>query len=556
MQEISTILQNGTIVQNRYVVESLLGKGGFGAVYLVRDLRVRGNLFALKEAVALGRSDRERFIFEGEVLKRLDHSALPRVYRTFENDIQTRAYILMDYIEGPNLEILRQSQPDKRFSLAQVLAMLAPIADAVAYLHSQQPPIIHRDIKPANIIVSPVLNESVLVDFGIAKEQEPDSTTTVIRHASPGYAAPEQYSRGTSTRTDVYGLAATVYTLLTGTVPADALFRMTEMGSLGTDPLVPVNSLNPAIPQGVADVLQRALSINSNERYPSVEDFWQALKANQGASSLSDVADPIPLFPQEGILPPITGRQNGSMTPAPRVEVQKLPREGRKRGLLPLFLALIALLVIASAAALFWTFVVGNRPSAPVAPSPVAHHTPITTPTATPTPKPTPSPTPTPKPTPTAKPTPTPTPVPSGYPVLASSYGGTIHNVPANINGNMTLTSIQQNGSAISGYMALSSGLQGNGSFNGTVGKNGSITFLVNAYSNHLPLYFYGTVYRNGSMSGSYCSWQNNQCDYAGGGYGTWTVSPTSASISSFSSLALNNSGVVEARSSVYTSNV
>ena len=64
------------------------------------------------------------------------------------------------------------------------------------------------------------------VDFGIAKEYEPDSTTTAIRHCSPGYGAPEQYSMGTDTRTDIYGLGATIYALLTGVVPADAFYRM------------------------------------------------------------------------------------------------------------------------------------------------------------------------------------------------------------------------------------------------------------------------------------------------------------------------------------------
>jgi len=109
---------------------------------------------------------------------------------------------------------------------------LAPIMNAVSYLHNQQPPIIHRDIKPANIVVPPSGNEEVLVDFGIAKEFNPDSTTTAVRHVSPGYAAPEQYGLGTNTRTDIYGLGATIYTLLTGVVPADSFYRITQLGSI------------------------------------------------------------------------------------------------------------------------------------------------------------------------------------------------------------------------------------------------------------------------------------------------------------------------------------
>src|SRR5205823_3120379 len=167
-----------------------------------------------------------------------------------------RAYMLMDYIEGPNLETLRQQQAEKRFPLPRVMSILAPVIDALAYLHHQNPPIIHRDVKPANIIVPTDVDHTVLVDFGIAKEYDPDSTTTAVRRCSPGYGAPEQYSRGTNTRTDIYGLGATFYCLLTGFVPEDAFYRMTQLGSKGTDPLEPLQELVPEIPQAVSDTIQ------------------------------------------------------------------------------------------------------------------------------------------------------------------------------------------------------------------------------------------------------------------------------------------------------------
>ncbi|MBV9615414.1 MAG: protein kinase, partial [Ktedonobacteraceae bacterium] len=170
MQEVQAILPNGTIVQGRYIIEDLLGRGGFGAVYRVRDQRTRGNLFALKEIIDSSKQERERFAFECEVLKRLDHHSLPRVYRVFEDEKSARAYMLMDYIEGPNLEMLRLQQPEKRFPVEKALDIMAPIFDVISYLHKQNPPIIHRDIKPANIIVPPTDDEAVLVDLGIAKE--------------------------------------------------------------------------------------------------------------------------------------------------------------------------------------------------------------------------------------------------------------------------------------------------------------------------------------------------------------------------------------------------
>src|SRR5207302_1238515 len=117
-----------------YIVESLRGKGGFGAVYLVRDRNVKEQLFALKEEIDPNRRERERFIFEAEVLKRLNHRALPHVYKVFEYEKLKRVYMLMDYIEGQNLEILLGEQPERRFSLPLVLAIMKPIVDALTYL--------------------------------------------------------------------------------------------------------------------------------------------------------------------------------------------------------------------------------------------------------------------------------------------------------------------------------------------------------------------------------------------------------------------------------------
>src|SRR5438876_1388525 len=259
----------------RYVIESLLGKGGFGAVYLVRDRHIKERLFALKEIIDPNERDRERFIFEAEVLKRLNHSALPHVYKVFEYEKLKRVYMLMDYIEGRNLDTLLGEQPERCFSLPLVLAIMQPIVDGLIYLHGQNPPIVHRDIKPSNIIVSTKGGEAVLVDFGLAKEYIEDNTTTIIRHGSPGYAAPEQYGGGTNPRTDIYALGATLYTLLTGSIPIDAITRVT--GSKGIDPLVPVHLIAPSVPWADAMAIEKAMRISSDDRFNTVEEFWQEL---------------------------------------------------------------------------------------------------------------------------------------------------------------------------------------------------------------------------------------------------------------------------------------
>src|SRR6266436_5382653 len=295
MQQEQIILPAGVSVRDpageRYVIETLLGEGGSGAVYLVRDQSAYPKRFALKEVINPDKHDRERFLFEGQVLWRLEHPALPRVYQVFENDKLRRVYMLMDYIEGPNLEVLQKEQPEQRFPLALSLALLAPIIEALTYLHHQDPPIIHRDVKPANIIVPMKGEGAVLVDFGIAKEFVEDKTTNVIRHGSPGYAAPEQYGGGTNPQTDLYGLGATMYTMLTGVIPPDAITRATRSKSL--DPLRPVNLLVPGIAPEVARAIEEAMSISIDDRFQTIEQFWQELQGTPARERI-DVAPTMP----------------------------------------------------------------------------------------------------------------------------------------------------------------------------------------------------------------------------------------------------------------------
>lgn len=531
MQDIQTTLSIGTIVRDRYKIEGLLGKGGFGAVYLVRDQRVRGNLFALKELVDTNKQERARFAFECEVLKRLDYPSLPRVYRVFEDDANYRAYMLMDYIEGPNLETLRQKQPDKRFSLLDVMSIMAPIFNAVSYLHNQQPPIIHRDIKPANIIVPEGNDQAMLVDFGIAKEYDPESTTTAVRRCSPGYGAPEQYSRGTNTRTDMYGLGATMYALLTGVVPADAFYRMTTMGGHRVDPLEPVANFVPSIPAHVSQAIQKAMSINSQERYATADEFWQALHA----APLIPAAPITPVVPTQKRYTPIPNLEGITTIPFVNHPVQNQPvpagpvetspeTRTRKRTLLPILLLLLALLIGGSAiAALILPGLTSHSTTHTPTPTTIVHHQatvkPASVPTSAPTTAPTSVPT-TPPATATTPPGPT-------YPSVAGTYYGQAHNTGANVTANISVQ-LQQSQANLSGYVTINPPLEGSGSIiNGFVQNNNYIQFTVQGYAGNAPLLFTGTVARDGSMQGKYCSIDNTgHCNASSGGHGTWSISP------------------------------
>ena len=341
-----TTLPIGSLVRGRYIIEGLLGKGGFSAVYLVRDQRTKGNLFALKEVIDPSKKERHRFTFECEVLKRLDHPVLPHVYHVFEDEGNNRAYMLMDYIKGQNLERLRQQQQERRFALPQVMTMMAPIVEAITYLHNQHPPIIHRDIKLANIIIPTIGDGPVLVDFDIAKEYDPDATTTAMRRCSPGYSAPEQYTRGTNTRTDIYALGAVFYTLLTGILPIDALRRLTQVASRGTDPLKPVSQFVPDFPTSVEDAIHRALALNSDDRFATVDEFWQAVSAHPlGVSSPAPVVAPGESSPQQPAVTPFVSLR--AAMAAPKVSLYRRRRGHRTRRRYVLALSLVGLALLA-----------------------------------------------------------------------------------------------------------------------------------------------------------------------------------------------------------------
>ncbi|GAC1423142.1 MAG: hypothetical protein PVS3B3_31740 [Ktedonobacteraceae bacterium] len=529
MQEVQTILPNGSIVRDRYMIESLLGKGGFGAVYLVHDTRVKGNQFALKEVIDPKKHDRVHFLFEGEVLKQLDHAALPRVYRVFEDEPHSRVYLLMDYIKGPNLERLRRLQPENRFALPDMLRLMTPIVEAVMYLQSQKPPIIHRDIKPANIIVPPNGDVPVLVDFGIAKEYDQEATTTAVRRLSPNYSAPEQYTQGTNPRTDVYGMAATFYTLLTGTPPIDAFERITHMGNHGTDPLEPVSHFVPNIPPPVSEALHRAMALASDERFPTMEAFWQALQPQSFPAPAPVLIAPLPGARSSAPAQPVAMLASAMTSPnVSRQQAQK-SRPEKRRMLLPLFtlLALVAMLFGALFGTSFFSRSNPFRSSASAGTATTRQHS-ASTQTTIPT---TPSPATTATVPATASPlaTPKPTSAPA-YPNVDNQYIGSIHNASANIDGTMTLTNVHQNGPTIGGVLTLTNGLSGTATFTGTVTNSNTLQFQVTPYAQYLPLLFQGRVAPNGSLVGTYCSVQNNQCNYAGGGYGTWKVFPPSSS--------------------------
>ncbi len=319
----------GAVVRNRYRILAVVGRGGLGVVYRVADILYSSkNIYALKELSDPAPGARKQFELESRWLQELDHNNIPRVRESFEWD--GRSYLVMDYVEGENLEQYLQ-RIGRPLPEEQALRWMLPICDALQYLHTRTPPLLHRDVKPSNIIVTPG-GHPVLVDFGIAKAHLPgmNQTLTFVRKAgTEGYAPPEQYAATglTGPWSDVYGLGATLYQLLTRRVPQTAVERIT-----GVTPMPRPRELNPAITPGTDAAIMKALELKPSNRYQSGTEFaaqmMEALQlarfAGGGTSSLPPQRSPLP---GNSVSPMPTSWPTASSA-APTVSARHLPPLG------------------------------------------------------------------------------------------------------------------------------------------------------------------------------------------------------------------------------------
>jgi serine/threonine protein kinase len=286
----ATLLAPETILQSRYRIVRHLGRGGMGAVYEAIDLRL-GHRVAVKQALTCDERLWRQFEQEARMMAALNHPVLPRVsdYFTEEN----RAFFVMQFVEGSDLSDIIAQQPGPLPRQA-VVAWADQLLDALIYLHSYDRQIIHRDIKPHNLRVTDG-GRIVLLDFGLAKskganDEDQDSERSVFGY-SPRYAPLEQIQDlGTTPQSDIYALGATLYHLLTGVKPPDALTRATAFITSKPNPLKPAHELNDAVGAELSEILSRAMQQNPNARYASAKDFREALRrlgrVREGVSEL------------------------------------------------------------------------------------------------------------------------------------------------------------------------------------------------------------------------------------------------------------------------------
>ena len=273
-------LIEGFNLHNRYKIESQLGRGGMGTVYLAHD-QTLGIQVAVKENLNPYPEGERQFQREASLLATLRHPNLPRVTDYFI--LEQKQYLVMDYVEGKDLEAYLENH---RPSVQQVTNWAETISDALIYLHSRQPPIIHRDIKPANIKLRSD-GTLALVDFGIAKVFDSKQTTTGARGLTPGFSPPEQYGEAiTDHRSDQYSLAATVFNLLSGKRPADSIERMFNNAALES-----LSKINPEVPTHVENAVQKAMALNPDDRFVDLVHFKAALRGDSQPKTIRAGAD-------------------------------------------------------------------------------------------------------------------------------------------------------------------------------------------------------------------------------------------------------------------------
>lgn len=266
-----------TVLQDRYRIVRQLGRGGMGAVYEAVDQRL-GITVALKETLSSEESMRKQFEREARLLAGMQHPALPRVSDHFVEG--KRAFLVMQFIGGVDLAKIIAQQPGP-FPRDQVIAWADQLLDALIYLHSRDRQVIHRDIKPHNLKLT-ANGQIALLDFGLAKAQPADTSITAsqaffgyTRHYAPLEQIQDQH---TDPRSDIYALGATLYHLLTGIKPPDAMVRASATVNFGPDPLKSADKIHGAVGPQIAAILDRAMAQRPEDRYADANEFREALR--------------------------------------------------------------------------------------------------------------------------------------------------------------------------------------------------------------------------------------------------------------------------------------
>lgn len=287
MEKNSYSLQRNTGLIGRYVIQKVLGQGGFGITYLGID-KLYGNKVAIKEyypqKIAMRKAQYEdvvtvtsieeknnynkgkkRFLDEAQVMARFNkNEGIVKILDFFEAN--NTAYIVMEYLEGITLKQYLGKYGVLQFR--NLIEMMLPLLEALIEIHSQG--LIHRDISPDNIMVQHN-GKLKLMDFGAARDYTESGNKSLTVILKPGYAPPEQYqTHGVQGPwTDIYALCATIYKCLTGITPPDAIARVMD------DKFKEPDQLDGKLSPDIKKILWKGMNIFPEERYQDIGEFGE-----------------------------------------------------------------------------------------------------------------------------------------------------------------------------------------------------------------------------------------------------------------------------------------
>lgn len=253
---------SGTILQERYQIEDVIGSGGFATTYRGIDLHTQETI-AIKECKNLQPKGMEKIRQEAQVMRDLsDCNGIVNIRDYIE--LEASAYIIMDYIDGITLKAyVEQHAP---MNMKKAIGLLKPVMESVSMIHERG--LLHRDISPDNLMLQPD-GTLKLLDFGAAKNAADEDEKTMTMVLKPGYAPEEQYRSlsAQGTWTDVYALCATLYFCITGFAPTDSLQRMYE------DTLKKPSELGASIESCQEETLMHGLALRCENRIATVADL-------------------------------------------------------------------------------------------------------------------------------------------------------------------------------------------------------------------------------------------------------------------------------------------
>ncbi|MEO8334347.1 MAG: protein kinase [bacterium] len=264
-------------VGTQYLVDAEIGRGGMAVVYRATDLRLhrRVAIKVLPPELAFNADVRERFLREAQTSARLAHPSIVPIYTVDERE--GIVYFVMALVDGESLAQRLVREP--RLPIAEARTLLAGVADALAYAHSQG--VVHRDVKPDNIMLDKSTGRPMVTDFGIARAAQGDTRLTVtgVAIGTPAYMSPEQAlgERELDGRSDIYSLGVIGYQLLAGETPFKASNTPAMLVKHVSESPRPLAQLRPDVPPVLGYAIARALAKKPEDRWADAAAFRDAL---------------------------------------------------------------------------------------------------------------------------------------------------------------------------------------------------------------------------------------------------------------------------------------